>query len=172
MDLIQIGKFTKTFGTEGYLRCKIENQYLDDFLATKVLFARLAGQAVPFFIENLEEEPELHVQVDELTNRESALQLAGKAIFLRPEDCQNPEAVAKDALIQQFDRWEGFLIIDQDLGEIAVIEAFVELPQQVLAVVNYQGKEIMIPFAPEIILDINENEKSLLMDLPGGILDL
>lgn len=173
MELIQIGKFTKTFGTEGFLRCKIEEAYLENFLSSKHLFVKLAGQPVPFFPEQIEKEPELQVQLDELTSRESAQQLTGKAIFLRPEDFTSPAAASNpDLLAQQYERWRGFTIIDQELGKIAPIEDFMELPQQILAVINYKGKEVLIPFTPEIILDIDEASKTLSMDLPDGLLDL
>lgn len=174
MELIQIGKFNKTFGTEGFLRCKIEDAYLEEFLKARFIFVKLGGQPVPFFPERIEKNPELQVQLDELTNRESAQQLAGKAVFLRPEDfkSQSTSSANPDLIVQQYDRWKGFTIVDQELGEVASIEDFMELPQQILAVINYRDKEVLIPFTPEIILDIDESAKTLLMDLPSGLLDL
>lgn len=173
MELVQIGKFAKTFGTEGFLRCKIDPVYLDEFLSTRYVFVKLGGQPVPFFPEKIEKKPELQVQLDDLKDRESAQPLAGKAIYLRSEDFEtSTKPSTPDLVAQQFDRWRGFLIQDQTLGDIAKIEDFVELPQQVLAVINYNDKEVLIPFTPDIILDIDETDQNILMDLPAGLLDL
>lgn len=173
MELIKIGKFNKTFGTEGFLRCKIESPYLDDFLNARAIFVKLAGQPVPFFPERFEHEPELQVQLDELVDREQAQPLAGKSIFLRPEDFKGTlQSAGPNELAQQYARWRGFLIYDESLGEIAAIEGFMELPQQILAVIQYHGKEVLIPFTPELITAIDESKQILLMNLPEGILDL
>lgn len=173
MELIEIGKVGKPFGTEGLLRCFINARYLADFLESEVFFVRLTGQAVPFFIEGVEGDGEsLLVQVEEMDDREEALKLSGKELYLRMEDLISDDRKTETASQQQYERWVGFRLKDQTLGELGQIESFIELPQQLLAILHYEGKEVMIPFQEKLILEINPSDKTVLMDLPEGLLEL
>lgn len=172
MELIEIGKMSKPYGTEGLLRCFIQEAYLEDFLASEFLFVKLNGQAVPFFMEAAEGDTNgIQVQIEEIEDREAALKLAGKVIYLRSEDIEDKQGsgAAADA---PYAYWLGFRLKDVTLGEIGPIKSFEELPQQVLAVVDYRGRAVMVPFQEALILEENPSDKTILMDLPEGLLEL
>ena len=172
MKLVEIGKFGKTFGIDGQLRCQIEDAYLDDFLQSEALFVKINGHPVPYFPEAIEEDKELSVRIEEIASREEAQVLSGKIIFLRAEDLHSIVPDDLGSQLSQYQRWLGFTIIDENQGEISKIKDFVELPQQLLAVLDYQEKEVLIPFQTELILDLDESAQTILMDLPEGLLDL
>jgi 16S rRNA processing protein RimM len=46
------------------------------------------------------------------------------------------------------------------------------MPQQEIAVVVYQNKEVLIPLNEKLIVSIDEDKKVILMDLPEGLLTL
>lgn len=173
MELIEIGKTGKPFGTEGLLRCFIEARYLPDFLASDVLFVRLHGQAVPFFIvEATGNEESVQVRIEEIDDREAAQILTGKEIFLRPADILLEQGAGLETPKQEYEGWIGFRLKDLTEGDIGTIKSFMELPQQLFALVDYQEKEIMIPFQEQLILDLDLSTKTVLMDLPEGLLSL
>lgn len=66
----------------------------------------------------------------------------------------------------------GFKIIDKSLGNIGVIDTFEHHPSNDLLVVKYNNKECLIPFAPELIINIDFENQVIEMDLPEGLLDL
>jgi len=172
MELIEIGKMGKPYGTEGLLRCFIADPYLADFLDSEFLFVKLNGQAVPFFIEGAEGDGNgIHLQMEDIEDREAASDLAGKIIYLRREDMgEPPEVTPSDDKI--YTQWLGYHLKDLTLGDIGPIESFEELPQQILAVVSYRGGEVMIPSQEQLILENNPADKTILMDLPAGLLEL
>ena len=130
----------------------------------------MRGGQVPFFIEGLDLGSDLLVKFEEVDSREAAAKLAGKALFLREDDIlESAQAVTQ---VARFRRFEGFTIIDKDAGRVGVIEEVVELPQQWMAVVPYQGRELLIPLNDVLIIRVREREKLLEMDLPEGILEL
>ena len=172
MELIAIGKLGKPYGTAGALRCFIDPVYGAVFQSAEFVFLKLDGHAVPFFIVAVQGDTQaLEVQIEGVDNREAAQQLAGKAMYLRPEDIgQNLVNPAPDQGL--YADWIGCHLKDQSLGDIGPITAFETLPQQVLAIVDYQGRPIMIPFQESLIIDMDLAQQTIVMDLPEGLLDL
>jgi hypothetical protein len=58
------------------------------------------------------------------------------------------------------------------LGEIGVIADLVELPFQLLAKVQVNNREVLIPLVEDFILDIQENKKVIYLTLPDGLLSI
>jgi 16S rRNA processing protein RimM len=71
-----------------------------------------------------------------------------------------------------FSDLEGFTAHDEKLGELGVILSVQEFPQQFVATVNYQNKEILFPLNEDFIVEIDEEEQLLYLDLPDGLLDV
>jgi len=67
---------------------------------------------------------------------------------------------------------KGFIVKDLSkgtLGEITEVRAF---PQQHIAVLYFQGKEIMFPLNEDLISDIDMAKRILNVDLPEGLIDV
>lgn len=172
MELIEIGKISKPFGTEGLLRCFIQDVFLEDFLNGDFLFIKRHGQAIPYFMEKTElESPGILVQLEEIKDREAALAFAGKPVYLRPEDIRERQ---KETTTDpgEYEKWIAYKVEDLTLGVIGPIQSFLEMPQQVLAVITYQGREVLVPFQEQLIVDSNRADKTIVMDLPAGLLEL
>ncbi|MCO6479444.1 MAG: 16S rRNA processing protein RimM [Phaeodactylibacter sp.] len=167
-EYLKIGRTGKAFGTEGALKFKVEEQFLDDFFDAAVIFIEQMGKPVPFFIEGLHNDAPLIIKLEEVDSRETALGLAGKDVFLRRED------IADESLEQPFGltALEGFRVIDQTAGEVGLIEEVLELPQQMVAVVQYQGREVLIPLTGQLILSVDAENREIEMALPEGLLEL
>ncbi len=46
-----------------------------------------------------------------------------------------------------------------------------DLTENVLFIVEHEGEEIMIPAADDLILDIDDENETILMDLPQGLVN-
>ncbi|MCB0563073.1 MAG: 16S rRNA processing protein RimM [Phaeodactylibacter sp.] len=165
---LKIGRTGKSFGTEGALKFKVEEPFLDDFFEAQVIFIELLGKPVPFFVDHIHNEAPLIVKLEEVDSRKTALELAGKALFLRAED------VSETSLEKPLDlsALEGYRIVDQTLGAIGPIEEVLEFPQQIMAVLQYEGREVLIPLNSQFILEVNAEDQRIEMDLPEGLLEL
>ena len=51
------------------------------------------------------------------------------------------------------------------------MEDIFETPQQLLAQVTYQEKEILIPLNEDFIIKIDNKKKSISLQLPDGLID-
>lgn len=170
-DLVSVGYTKKPHGVKGELKVLIEEEFLDDFLEAKVIFLEIKGKKVPYFIAEAREGNDLIMKFEDIDHREAALDISGKEIFLREEDLQTAEQESDDALAD-FRQLIGFQIEDIEWGSIAEIEDVIEYPQQILAVISYKTREMLIPLHPTFIRDILPDQKIIKMELPEGILEL
>ncbi len=167
MNLTLIGKVGKTHGTNGGLRLRVDDPYTDSVLEAEVLFVQVGGQPAPYFVEDWISEAPPIVKLEEVDQKESAQQLSGQELYLRDEDLLPEVAEEEDYRVLI-----GYRIYDQEEGAVGKIEDIMELPEQVLAVVNYEGREILIPVHQDFVLDIDQKAKAMHMNLPNGLLGL
>jgi len=167
---IEIGHTKKTYGVNGELKVHIEEHFQEDFREAGVLFLEIQGGQVPFFIENQREAGAWLVKLDEVDTPEEAVPLTGKKIFLRREDLRHTDGEGEE--VSDLRLLEGFTIVDKEAGVIGGIEEVIELPQQLTAVVEYEGREVLIPLSEELITGVHPEEQVIEMDLPEGLLDL
>jgi 16S rRNA processing protein RimM len=168
-ELILIGRTAKTHGTAGEIKVFIEDRYLDDFAETDVVFINIQGKPAPFFIEELRAAGDLLLKLEEIDTPAQAKAITSSDIFLRKQDMRTqPDSPADTS----FKVYEGFEIADENLGTIGRIIEVIEFPHQEMAVVGYQGGEVMIPLHHSLVKKIDHPARILFLDLPDGILDL
>ncbi len=165
---ICVGRTGKTHGVEGELKFFIEEEFFDDFLDAPAIFISVAGKPAPFFIKSFRGENNLIVKLEDVDTREAAQQMAGAEVFLRETDIASGSGGSQP----DFSYLEGFIITDREAGELGPIEEVAEFPQQLMAILTYQGKELLIPLNDAFILNINERTRRIEMDLPEGLLGL
>lgn len=66
----------------------------------------------------------------------------------------------------------GYLVIDENEGELGEITQVQELPQQFMASVDFNGQELLFPLNDDLILGIDAEEQVLEVELPEGLVDL
>ncbi len=166
-NYIQIGYTKKTHGVGGELKLVVEEEFIEDFDGAEVLFLKIKGQFTPYFIESVRSPKNPIIKFEEVNTKEAAFNMMHKEVFLRSSDVSE-----KEEIIVTIQMYEGFTIIDKNLGEIGTIESVVEFPQQDMAFVTYKEKEVMIPLNDSIVTQIDEDKKELIVDLPEGLLEL
>lgn len=166
----QVGTIQKTHGKSGDLRIHTETDSLLEELAhATVVFVETEGLKMPYFIENIQLKNNPLIKFEDINSMEEAKPLTGQAIFMRTNDLQQQhEIITGGAFAHLYD----FVIEDKKLGTIGPIVEVLELPEQIMAVVNYQSKEVMIPLNDTFIQGVDEEEGILLLDLPEGLLEL
>jgi 16S rRNA processing protein RimM len=163
-----VGGFGKPHGLNGEIKLMVEAPFLDDVRRCKALFIVVAGRPMPYFVEWIRGEKDLLAKLEGVDDRDAARVLQGKDALLRAQDLSSPDTLKED----ETPAWLGYTVIDREIGLIGAIEDVIELPQQLLALVNYRGKETLIPLHEQLILSIDEQAKRLEMSLPAGLLDL
>lgn len=171
--LTAIGYTRKTYGLQGLLKLRIEEQFLEDFLQAEVVFITQKGHPLPFFIEEVVEKGQLMVKLEEVDTKEAAQALTSCELFLRDKDIlPDDERTYFPTSDLQFAFLVDYQLEDLTKGLIGPILDVLEYPQQEMALVNYQSKELLIPLNEQLIASIKEEQKIIQVDLPEGLLDL
>ncbi|MBL7828600.1 MAG: 16S rRNA processing protein RimM [Saprospiraceae bacterium] len=172
---VVIGHTRKAHGLTGELKVSIEDRYLEDFLKNERIFINFKGSKMPYFIAGIRGKGEIILQLEEVDDRDAAIALQSKEIFLRTQDLlkdDEREFDVEETPALEYGYLTGFQIIDKTAGEIGCIEEVLEMPQQEMAMVKFKGREVLIPLNKILILTIDNQKNTITMDLPEGLLDM
>ena len=170
MKYTQIGSTKKTHGVHGELKVLIEEHYEDLFFDLDRVFLDIRGSKQPFFIESIRGGGDLIVHFDDVPNRDDALLLQGRGIFILAEEV--PDTLEIEIPDPGFHKIIGYLLVDRTAGQIGKVEEIIEMPQQEMALVRYEGKEVLIPLNEQFVVSVDELAQQILVDLPEGLLTL
>lgn len=167
-EAFYIGYITKTKGLKGEVQLYFEYDE-PELLELDVVFADMNGKMVPFFVSSYKLQPNstCNIYFDDIDHIDKAQPLLKKKIYLPLT--KMPDRSDDDF---HYNDLKGFIVTDETKGELGEIIEINEYPQQFVATVSYQNKEIMFPLNEDMIIEIDEDEGTLLVDLPDGLLDL
>ena len=132
-------------------------------------FLQKGGAYLPYFVTTIElkDLKNGYIRFEEVTNPELAKLLNGSELFLEQKTIN--AYFKKDA--DDYGYLMGYTIYDGD-RELGLIDDIIELPAQVLAIVQVQGNEVMIPLADDLIISIDKRTKRIVFALPDGLVQL
>ena len=167
-DHFRIGSILKTRGLKGELQLYVDFEGLEN-IKFNAVFVDMAGKLVPYFVQTIKY-PQRNVgylNLEDVDTIEKATALVKKNVYLpnklKPKK-KKAEFTLKDLL--------GFTAIDDNEGELGEITEINEYPQQLVASVHYQNREVLFPLNEEIIKGIDVVKEILYVDLPDGLLDI
>ncbi len=167
-EAFYIGYITKTKGLKGEVQLFFEYD-APELLDLDVVFAEMNGKMVPYFVSSykLQTNSTGNFYFDDIDHIDKAQPLIKKKIYL--PFTKMPDRSDEDF---HYNDLKGFIVSDENHGELGEILEVNEYPQQFVATVFYQNKEILFPLNEDMILEIDEELKTLLIELPDGLLDL
>lgn len=171
MEYLEIGKIKKPHGLYGELKVTIDERFFADVNEVEAFFVEMEGDKAPYFIESLRGGNPLLLKLEDIDSKEDAALFTNKIIYLRAEDVSLSEEEIKDTGLE-FSYLEGFVLEVVDLGQVGEILRVDEFPQQEMATVDYQGKELFVPLLKQWIVLVDKDQKIVQMDLPEGLLDV
>jgi 16S rRNA processing protein RimM len=175
IQLKQIGSFIKTHGFQGDLVLSINEEISSDLLDKSLIekeavFVEIDGIPVPFFIAEdgiRELNPiTLLIKFDDVDEKK-AKQICTNKVFINTyylNDIEGNKELDPSAL-------KGFLVTDEQLGEIGLVKDFIDLKENPLLSVDYKGKDVLLPILADFILSINDKTKVIETNLPDGFLE-
>jgi 16S rRNA processing protein RimM len=171
--LISIGYTKKPHGLKGEIKLQVTERYLEDLMNTEVVILQIKGKPTPFFVDDIRVGNTTIGKFEDIDNPESAMSIANKELFLREEDIIPDDfrefEVDDDSL--EYEKCIGYTIFDGD-KELGTIIDVLEFPQQEMAVIEIENREILIPLNLAFVLKRDDEGQKIMMDLPEGLLDL
>ncbi|NGM74143.1 ribosome maturation factor RimM [Sphingobacterium sp. SGL-16] len=163
-----IGYVSKTRGLKGEVQLFFEFEDYNE-LDLDVIFLEVNKKLVPYFVDTikLQKNSTAYATFEDVDHIDKAQALVRRKVYL-PND-KMPERDPDDF------RWTdlvGFLVIDEEHGELGEIIEVHEMPQQFIATVDMDGKDLMFPLSEDLILGIDAEEEIIEVNLPEGLVDL
>lgn len=172
-NLVLIGHTRKSYGINGEMKLHVDKAYLEDIPILKIVFIKINGKHIPYFIESVRYVNALLIKLEDINTPEDTIHLASREIYARQEDLLPDEDRTFEVETLEFEKYAGYLILNaENQEEIGIIKKVVEYPQQEMAIVNYNDREILIPLNHALIDSIDDLSKMMYLNLPEGLLDL
>lgn len=167
-DYFKIGYFTKTRGLKGELQLFFDFDD-PDALDLASIYVEIDRQLVPFFTDSyrLQANQTGCFFLEDINHIDQAKDLIHKSVFL--PDSKRPIRDDSEFYIEDL---KGFEVIDKTHGRLGLITQIDEYPQQHIATVPYNSKNVMFPLSDDFIIEIDEEKKELYIQLPEGLIDI
>ena len=168
-----LGYTSKAHGKQGELVITIDVDFLEECKKLESVFIQLNKtdtSLIPFFINksHFQNNGTLRVKLDDINEISEAKPLVGKSVYI-------PNVNLPKRSGNQFYHHEvsNFKIIDTNYGEVGQLNQILKYPlQAVFEVINTDKKEILIPVAEDIILNVDRKNKIIEVNTPEGLIDL
>jgi len=165
---ILLGRITKVKGYEGTVTIRLEKSFTEEIPGLNPVFLEIEGKPVPFFTT----EPDytggglLKLKLDGFESLEGLNEFTGCRVFLDAgEGEQNP--------VKNISGIAGFKVLTKDRITAGTIREIIENPGQwLMSVETESGRELLIPLHEDLIIKVDKKKKTILMDLPEGLMEI
>ncbi|MGB0432017.1 MAG: ribosome maturation factor RimM [Bacteroidia bacterium] len=166
IDYTSVGKIAGQHGVKGHFKVILEQKIQSLKEGTWIYFI-IQSKPVPFFIQEIwGDENTLVVKVKGIDSPEKASEFSSCILGVDKEFLLENQSNELNYLV-------GFKIVNAVDGNcLGVIDDVFDNSAHLLAQVNYQKTDLLIPIHEELIENFNEKAKEITLQLPEGLLDL
>lgn len=168
-DCEKIGFFRKTHGVHGEVVLEFEEHFEFSVEEAERFFVELEGLLVPFFVVDeglrFRSAKSAIVKLKWVDSEEYAKRLIGQTAWLYKDEIVDEPEEESDMLV-------GSMLIDPVLGTIGTIENIDDYSGNIVLTVTYKGNELLVPFNEEMLVNIDESNKTITLNLPEGLTDV
>ena len=167
-QFVEIGTIQRTHGVNGEFQVIWNNDFYLEEQNLESVFIEFDEIPVPFFISSIRSkgEDKALVKLEDVEDVNIANELVGLKLLLPSEQiAKNDDLLLSDLI--------GYSMIndqDQPIGKIIDYQEYQS--NSVFTVLHQSGAEVMIPVADELIVEVDEERKTITMVIPDGLIDL
>lgn len=164
-----LGYIVRTHGTAGNVVIFLDVDYPEDYDEMDSVYVEIKGELVPYFISrfNLQKQNNAIITFEDVDTIEKAQALVGSSLYLSLDELQ--ELGDEEFYYHEI---KGYTVIDQTKGALGVVREVYALNGQDLIAMDFQGVEVLIPTAADIVLKADKQDKKLFVNLPEGLLEV
>ena len=165
MDTKEIGYISKTHGLKGHVILRL-NELVNIDEDIKSVFLDLNGSQVPYFITECRPNNTGYIlKLETIDVVETSKKLIGKKAFALPDFILEEDESLKEFI--------GYAIIDSKLGNIGnIIDVDEKTDNAIVRVIHPSGAEIILPFNDDLIIEIDDDLKTIEFNAPEGLIEM
>lgn len=169
-NCVKVGYVQKPHGISGELVIRFQEEYCETLEEYPALFLEVDNLLVPFFITEeglrFKSSESVITQLEWVDSESKAKALCGLSVFVKEADViEFEDEMSPHALV-------GFQLYDESLGLIGEINEVHDYAGNMLLLVNYKGKEALVPLNEDLIVRFDEDQRELELRIPEGLFDL
>jgi 16S rRNA processing protein RimM len=169
-DCIKIGMFRKPHGIAGTLELVFEPEWEVSVQHAEIFITETDGLPVPWFVApdgvRITSSKSALVDLDWIDNQDSAKKLCGNPVCILKKD------IIPDMKPQELSEWSGFTLYNEYGYSVGKINKTENFSGNMVMMVDTPVGEKMVPFHPDLIVEINRETRSMTVRFPEGLLDI
>jgi 16S rRNA processing protein RimM len=165
----ELGYIERTHGYNGSVVARFDVDDPSKYQKIEALFVETESLFVPYLIQKITNtrQGQFVIQFQDVSTEEQAIKLKGSKLYL-------PENLLPSLKPGQyyFHELVGAKVVDEVEGELGIISEIFELPHQVLASMQWNESEVLIPVHENIVLSFDRKNATIKTRLPEGLMDV
>lgn len=169
-ECLHVAHCARPHGVNGEVIVRVEKGFTVESISFDFVLIELQGGLVPFFVEEIREKnPEEAIfKFENVTTQEQARRLSEASVYVQREWLNEDDGSSSSVTGSVI----GYCAVDQTYGELGTITHIQEIAKNPLFIVDYKGRELMIPIVEQFIVLVDDVHKKVIFNLPEGLLDL
>lgn len=168
-ELLRIAQVLKSNGTEGEILVGFRETNPEDLNLKEPVFITFDGLPVPFFIESFSKKGTSRalVRLTGVKDLEDADELTGQDISVKASAILRDEDADDSLTVEDLIGWT---LLDADNIEVGEISDYEDIPGNTCLYVETKDGQVMIPLHEDLILSVDEDSKTISVDVPEGLI--
>lgn len=164
-EIAEIGLFRKPHGVKGEISAELDVP-ADELKSFSAIVCEMEGIYVPFFIESVRQKGQVTalLTIDGFDTDVAVKKFSNKRIYVLRKELLESDVMEDGLLI-------GFDILMADGKRIGTVTDVDDSTANVLFVVDGNNGELYIPVVDDFILEINEQDRFIIVDMPEGMIE-
>ena len=166
-EYFNLGVISKVFSFKGEIVARFDVEVPNLFENLKSIFIEERGNLVPYFVEKVE--PQLNnfvrIKFKGIDTQELAKKLLKCELYL--PDNLLPK-LSEDEFY--FHEIVGFTALDEEDKEVGEIVEVYDLPNNPVAEILIDGKEVLVPL--NLMIELDKKNQKIYIEIPDGLIDL
>lgn len=166
-EYFNLGAISKVFSFKGEIVARFDVEVPNLFDNLSAIFIEEKGNLVPYFVEKAE--PQLNnfvrIKFKGIDTQDQAKKLIKSQLYL--PDNLLPK-LGEDEFY--FHEIVGFTAFDEEGKEVGEIVEIYDLPNNPVAEILIQGKEVLVPL--NLMIELDKKNQIIHIEIPDGLVDL
>ncbi len=167
-DCFELGYILRPHGLKGEVQLVLDVDEPESYKGLSTIYIQAKAGLVPYGIriDHLNNGKAI-ARLDGVDTQEQAQAMKGRTVWLPLEEL--PELKEDQFYYHEI---VGFVVHDQATGQdVGTVTDVYELPQQDTLAVNANGAEVLIPLVDDFLVEVNKEDKRIVMNLPEGLVE-
>lgn len=167
--LVEIGYLSKLHGYKGSIKAELNSLLIEAGTFPEFVWINQQGKPVPYKVTKFAEQDKdtFVLKLEDINTEPEAHALKGETIYCE-ESSYDDFFEEEESLNYLID----YTLNDPKLGNLGSVIEILENTYQPNLVINYKNTEVLIPFAEELIVEIDDKKKVITLNVPDGLLEI